>query len=151
MHRKQQNRNGGFTLIELMIAVAVISILASIAVPTYRDYIIRAKISEALNLAASAKISIAEYYISEGELPGNLEEAGMENISTDHIESMAYAEDDNSAQITVTLDDNIGGGAGGKKIVVAAAPAHDGAILEWSCAPAAEDGVDTKYLPASCR
>ena len=151
MKNKKQIRNNGFTLIELMIAVAVISILAAIAVPTYRDYTVRAKISEALNMTASAKISITEYYISKGRLPSNLDEAGLENISTDYIASMEYAGDDDSGRITVTFADDIGGGAGGKKLVVEAEPAHDGALLVWGCAAAAEDGVDARHLPANCR
>ncbi len=148
---KKQNQHKGFTLVELMIAVAVISILAAIAVPTYRDYTIRAKISEALNMAASAKISITEYYISEGRLPGNLEEAGMESVSTDYIKSIEYSGSDDGGRITVTLSSRIGGDAGDKKLVIATTPDQNGALLKWDCAPAAENGVDRKYLPANCR
>ena len=151
MKNKKQTLNKGFTLIELMIAVAVISILAAIAVPTYRDYTIRAKISEALNVAASAKISITEYYISEGKLPANLDEAGLENVATDYIKSFDYTGDENRGRMTMTLADGIGGDAAGKKIIVETVPIHDGALLKWNCAPAKENGVDKKYLPANCR
>lgn len=151
MKNKKQTSNKGFTLVELMIAVAVISILAAIAVPTYRDYTIRAKISEALNMAASAKISITEYYISEGRLPANLDEAGLENVTTDYIKSLGYTADQTRGRITMTLTDDIGGDAGGKEVVVETVPAHGGALLEWNCAPAKDNGVDKKYLPANCR
>ena len=142
----------GFTLVELMIAVAIISILAALAVPTYRDYTIRAKISEAINMAASAKVSIAEYYISEGRLPNTLEEAGLEDISTQYIASMAYDNvDEEKGRLTMTLTEKVGTDLAGKKIVIETAPDHGGALLRWNCAPASEDGVDGKYLPANCR
>lgn len=135
-----------------MIAVAIISILAALAVPTYRDYTIRAKISEAINMAAAAKISIVEYYISEGRLPGTLEEAGLENISTQYIASLAYDDTDNgTGQLIMTLTEEVGTDLGGKKIVIETSPDHGGALLRWNCAPAGEDGVDGKYLPANCR
>ena len=63
---KQQH---GFTLIELMIVVAIIGILAAIAIPAYQDYTVRAKISEGLNLAGSAKLAVAETYDSKGRMP----------------------------------------------------------------------------------
>ena len=146
------HRNRGFTLVELMIAVAIVSILAALAVPTYRDYTIRAKISEAINMAASAKVSITEYYISEGRLPNTLEEAGLESISTEYIASMDYTStEDNKGQLAMTLTKEVGGEAGGKKIIVEAMPDHGGALIRWNCMPASEDGVDGKYLPANCR
>ena len=148
---KNKDHNTGFTLVELMIAVAVISILASIAVPTYRDYTVRAKAGEALNLAASAKISITEYYISEGRLPRTLDEAGLQTLSTDYVSAMEYTGGGDSGQIIMTLASDIGGDAGNKKIVIEAVPNEAGSLIRWSCAPADEDGVVKKYLPANCR
>ena len=148
---KHEKRNTGFTLVELMIAVAVISILAAIAVPTYRDYTVRAKISEALNLAASAKISITEYYISEGRLPKNLDEAGLQSFNTHYVAAMDYTGEETEGRIVMTLSDNIGGDANGKKISIETTPDDDGALLRWNCSPSAEDGVARKYLPANCR
>ena len=71
--KKQQ----GFTLIELMIVVAIIGILAAIAIPAYQDYTIRAQVSEGLNLAAGAKSAITEYFQDRGVLPGSNAEAGI--------------------------------------------------------------------------
>ncbi len=73
MKRVQQ----GFTLIELMIVVAIIGILAAIAIPAYQDYIARAQMSEAMNLADGAKASVAEYYMNNGEWPTDNATAGL--------------------------------------------------------------------------
>ena len=152
MKSRRHARNGGFTLIELMIAVAIISILAAVAVPTYQDYTVRAKVSEALNVAASAKVSITEYYITEGKLPTTADEAGIKTVETDYIQAMEYSGDGDSGRLTITLAENIGGTADDQKLEISVVPTSDGALLKWSCAPTTgEEGVDPKYLPANCR
>ena len=67
----------GFTLIELMIVIAIIGILAAIAIPAYQDYIVRSKISEGLNMAGAAKLAVAETYDSTGSCPDDNDAAGL--------------------------------------------------------------------------
>ena len=79
MNKLQQ----GFTLIELMIVVAIIGILAAIAIPAYQDYTIRAQVSEGMSLAAAAKAAVAEDFLNEGAAPVNRTDAGMTATATD--------------------------------------------------------------------
>ena len=75
-------KHKGFTLIELMIVVAIIGILAAIAIPQYQNYVARAQMSEALSLASGGKVALAEYFSTKGEFPANNLKAGMEVNTT---------------------------------------------------------------------
>jgi prepilin-type N-terminal cleavage/methylation domain-containing protein len=79
----------GFTLIELMIVIAILGILMAIAIPAYNDYLARARASEAIYAAAPYKLGVSEYYISNGTWPGNLGDIGVTFASTTYVQTIA--------------------------------------------------------------
>jgi type IV pilus assembly protein PilA len=145
----------GFTLIELMIVVAIIGILAAVALPAYQDYSIRAKMSEVVLAASSCRTAVSELYQNGGTAPtaGNW---GCEGNSSKYVASVAT--DDNGA-VTVTVR-NISATVDGRDIAFApfinntpadAATMMGKAVNRWRCGPAASNGLDVRYLPSSCR
>jgi len=135
----------GFTLIELMIVVAIIGILAAIAIPAYQTYTIRAQVAEGLTLTANAKTLISEYYSSKGSLPANNTEAGLP--------APAEIQGSYVSQVTVTnglITSEFGGGnakIAGKTLLLSVITANQNAIA-WTCK---QGTIDVKYLPSACR
>lgn len=131
----------GFTLIELMIVVAIIGILAAIALPAYQDYTKRSHVSEGLTLAAGAKAAVAEYYSSQGTMPANNAAAGLANsITGNAVTSVAVGANGN---ITITYNSKV---ANGTNIVLAPTVTSGG--ITWTCTGGT---VDDKYRPSNCR
>jgi len=141
--KKQQ----GFTLIELMIVVAIIGILAAIAIPAYQDYTVRAQVSEGLTLAGGAKAAVSEYRMDSGDWPTSNAMAGLSasgsitgkyvasvNVAGNGVITVTYGGDSNTTylntrNITLTPTDNVGS-------------------VDWTCA---NGGVALKHVPAACR
>lgn len=136
----------GFTLIELMIVVAIIGILAAVALPAYQDYTIRAKVSEAMGLAAAAKSAVSESRLSLGRWPtGGNDSAGLPNtIATQYVRSVLLA--NNGTQITVTLTNTLSAGLAGSTITFGGNFATN--TVQWTCN---QGNLRDQYRPANCR
>ena len=141
--KKQQ----GFTLIELMIVVAIIGILAAIAIPAYQDYTIRAQVSEGINLSAGAKAAVTEYFQDVGTLPLDNPEAGIaspDEIVGRYVTSVTVA----NGVITVQYGSLANPIIENRQVVLRPNTANPGSVT-WQCETA--NGMENKHVPASCR
>ena len=153
--KKQQ----GFTLIELMIVVAIIGILAAVAIPAYQDYTIRAKLTEVIGISAAAKTQIYESYASNGAMPADISTAPMDDVQANFVSSSYVGAD---GDVTYKLDGQVA------YVIVALSGLGNGIVTDTSdslvfqytggttglltaCGPNAENGVDPKYLPSQCK
>ncbi|MPW45653.1 pilin [Acinetobacter guerrae] len=157
------NAQKGFTLIELMIVVAIIGILAAVALPAYQDYTIRAKVSEAILAGSTCRTAISEAYQSAASLPAangygceqNVTGAAASNPSKYVLSVTTGA--DGAITVTTTGETSLKD-AGSKTILMTPLAAGGGAaalntpVGAWRCgAGAGATGMPVKYLPASCR
>jgi len=132
----------GFTLIELMIVVAIIGILAAVAIPAYSDYTNRAKVTELIGIGSACKTSISEYYQSQGSLPANITTAGCATTTSKYVASLGVT----TGVITVTPVAALATILGGNYILTPSTTASG--TLDWQCTSST---MTKKYLPANCR
>lgn len=138
---KNQKRQTGFTLIELMIVIAIIGILMAYAIPAYKDYTIRTKLGEGIAMSAAAKVAVSEYVISEGVLPTSNASAGLAaTISGDNVADVQVGA---AGVITVTYSAPTEIASSNVTLTPSTTP---GSIV-WTCASTAAN----QYVPASCR
>lgn len=139
--RKQK----GFTLIELMIVVAIIGILAAIAIPAYQDYTIRAQVSEAMSLTSGTRTAVSEFLQTRGDWPANNESAGVAapgSITGNYITQVEV----NGSLITATF-----GNRAHQRIATGTFDLKGqdmGGSVEWTCQSTT---IENKYLPSTCR
>ncbi|HGG9512807.1 TPA: pilin [Neisseria meningitidis] len=159
----------GFTLIELMIVIAIVGILAAVALPAYQDYTARAQVSEAILLAEGQKSAVTEYYLNHGEWPGNNSSAGVASSSDIKGKYVEKVEVKNGVVTATMLSTGVNKEIKGKKLSLWAK--RQAGSVKWFCgqpvtrdaakakagndevtaATPDTDKINTKHLPSTCR
>ena len=152
----------GFTLIELMIVIAIVGILAVVALPAYQDYTARAQVSEAITLAEGQKAAVAEYYADRGAFPTSNTDAGVaakENITGKYVDNVEVGAD---GVITATMKaSGVNKDIQSKTVAIKPSVAtvattgsgsgSSNGAFTWKCGPGKTNPIDKKFLPSTCR
>ena len=154
----------GFTLIELMIVIAIIGILAVIALPAYQDYTARAQVSEAISLMEGQKSAVVEYYADKGAWPANNEQAGIATNTSIQGKYVAQVDVGANGVITATMKTaDVNSEIKGKTVSLTPtattttgsgnnAKTTGNGSFTWTCtSDSANGGIESKFLPSSCR
>ena len=147
-------RQAGFTLIELMIVVAIIAILAAIAIPAYQDYLIRSQVTEGFSLAEGPKLAVTEYYDNTGQFPTTEAQAGLQSANAYAGKYVSRVDAiSRPGNILVHFDSSGGQVAnaaiGGLQLGFSAVTSQGS--IQWVCTNRNINGIPLKYLPTSCR
>jgi len=153
MNRFVQKNVKGFTLIELMIVIAIIGILAAVALPRYQDYTVRAKVTELVLAATPAKLAVTESVQAKGVMPAAIDV--VEAQTTGYVKSVLYTPPDTTTATTYTGVITVTGQNdtrfADRTLTLTGTYTPATGQLTWVCAAGATNPIDAKYLPASCK
>ena len=152
MKNIRRNVQQGFTLIELMIVIAIVAILVALAVPAYQDYIVRAKFGECVNGAAPGKLAISEFRMTDGTNFPDANESGFDANSGLSTECLAYTYSGSAAGILTVRGNATALGITGNlgAVLTPNLTAGNGTNINWDCTSGAA-ASNVKYLPSTCR
>jgi len=151
---RNTRRQAGFTLIELMIVVAILGILAAIAIPAYQNYVIRAQVMEGFSLAQGPKLALEEYYYSNGEFPTTEAQAGLQSANAyagryvSRVDALSRP-----GNVLVHFDNTDGQQANAAiaRLQLGFAAVVTNGSIQWVCTDRNINGIPLQYLPQTCR
>jgi type IV pilus assembly protein PilA len=142
----------GFTLIELMIVIAIIGILAAVALPAYQDYMVRAKVSELVLAASSGRTAVSETYSQKGTMQLTQDSMGVQNQVSKYVASVTYTGvSPTVGDIIVLAKTDTGLGTASNTSVTLRGTGDAQGAVGWMCGPSKTNPIPIKYLPSSCK